>query len=190
VPFKLDGIKVLLLNTSVKHSLASSEYNNRRKECNTAVDWVSEHVQGINSLRNVTEEMLDNYVLNKDEIIDKRSRFVVQEINRLVEGCTYLENGNLVELGNKMFATHDGLSKMYQVSCKELDWLVDNVRNNPNVLGARMMGGGFGGCTINLVKENAIDELVTALQFNYEKEMDLPLTYAVASIDNGTEIIA
>ena len=69
VPFKLDGIKVLLLNTSVKHSLASSEYNNRRKECKTAVDWVSEHVQGINSLRNVTEEMLSNYVLIKDERI-------------------------------------------------------------------------------------------------------------------------
>jgi galactokinase len=133
--------------------------------------------------------MLNNYVLTKNERIDKRSRFVVQELNRLVEGCTYLANGNLVELGKKMFATHDGLSKMYQVSCQELDWLVDKVRNNPNVLGARMMGGGFGGCTINLVKENAIDELVTGLQFNYEKEMDLPLTFAVASIDNGTEII-
>ena len=189
VPFKLDGIKVLLLNTSVKHSLASSEYNNRRKECKTAVGWVREHVQGINSLRNVTEEMLNNYVLTKDERIDQRSRYVVQEINRLVEVCRYLENDNLVELGKNMFATHDGLSKMYQVSCKELDWLVDKVRNNPNVLGARMMGGGFGGCTINLVKENAIDELVTGLQFNYEMEMDYPLTYAVASIDNGTEII-
>ena len=189
VPFKLDGIKVLLLNTSVKHSLASSEYNNRRKECKTAVDWVSEHVQGINSLRNVTEEMLSNYVLIKDERIDKRSRYVVQEINRLVEVCSYLENANLLDLGKNMFATHDGLSKLYQVSCKELDWLVDKVRNNPNVLGARMMGGGFGGCTINLVKENAIDELVSGLQFNYEKEMNLPLTYSVASIDNGTEII-
>ena len=189
VPFKLDGIKILLLNTSVKHSLASSEYNNRRKECKTAVDWVSEHVQGINSLRNITEEMLNNYVLTKDELIDKRSRYVVQEINRLVEACTYLENGNLVELGKKMFATHDGLSNMYQVSCKELDWLVDRVRNNPNVIGARMMGGGFGGCTINLVKENAIDELVASLKVNYEKEMELPLTYYVSSIDNGTEII-
>ncbi len=190
VPFKLDGIKVLLLNTSVKHSLASSEYNNRRKECKTAVEWVSEHVQGINSLRNVTEEMLNNYVLTKDELIDKRSRYVVQEINRLVEACSYLENGNLVELGKKMFATHDGLSNMYQVSCKELDWLVDRVRNNPNVIGARMMGGGFGGCTINLVKENAIDELVASLKVNYEMEMELPLTYYVSSIDNGTEIIA
>ena len=189
VPFKLDGIKVLLLNTSVKHSLASSEYNNRRNECKTAVEWVSENVQGINSLRNVTEEMLNNYVLTKDQLIDKRSRYVVQEINRLVEACTYLENGNLVELGKKMFATHDGLSNMYQVSCKELDWLVDRVRNNPDVIGARMMGGGFGGCTINLVKENAIDELVASLKVNYEKEMELPLTYYVSSIDNGTEII-
>jgi galactokinase len=189
VPFKLDGIKVLLLNTNVNHSLASSEYNTRRKECKTAVEWVSEHVQGINSLRNVTEEMLNSYVLPKDMLIDKRSRYVVQEINRLEEGCTYLENGNLVELGKKMFATHDGLSKMYQVSCKELDWLVDKVRNNPAVIGARMMGGGFGGCTINLVKENAIDELVNSLILDYEKEMELPLTYYVASIDNGTEII-
>jgi len=189
VPFKLDGIKVLLLNTSVKHSLASSEYNNRRKECKTAVELVSENVQGINSLRDVTEEMLNNYVLIKDEFIDKRSRYVVQEISRLEEVCTHLENGNLIELGKKMFATHDGLSKMYQVSCKELDWLVDKVRNNPDVIGSRMMGGGFGGCTINLVKENAIDELVAVLKINYEKEMELPLTYYVASIDNGTEII-
>ena len=189
LPFKLDGIKVLLLNTSVKHSLASSEYNNRRNECKTAVDFVSENVQGINSLRDVTEEMLNNYVLIKDEFIDKRSRYVVQEISRLEEVCTHLENGNLIELGKKMFATHDGLSKMYQVSCKELDWLVDKVRNNPDVIGSRMMGGGFGGCTINLVKENAIDELVAVLKINYEKEMELPLTYYVASIDNGTEII-
>jgi galactokinase len=190
VPFKLDGIKVLLLNTNVKHSLASSEYNTRRKECETAVKWVGEQVDGIKSLRNVTEEMLNSYVLPKDELIDKRSRYVVQEIERLTEGCKDLQRGDLTALGKKMFATHDGLSKMYGVSCKELDWLADKVRNNPNVIGARMMGGGFGGCTINLVKENAIEELVASLKPAYEKEMELPLTYYVASIENGTEIIA
>lgn len=189
VPFKLDGLKILLLNTNVKHSLASSEYNTRRKECETAVEWVREHIQGVNSLRNVTEEMLDTYVSPKDELIDRRSRFVVQEIERLVEGCKDLQRGDLGALGQKMFATHDGLSKMYAVSCKELDWLVDNVRNNANVIGSRMMGGGFGGCTINLVKENAIDELVASLKPAYEKEMNLPLTWYVASIENGTEII-
>lgn len=190
VPFKLDGIKVLLLNTNVKHSLASSEYNTRRKECETAVEWVREHIQGINSLRDVTEKMLDTYVLPKDKLIDMRSRYVVQEIKRLVEGCTDLQNDDLSALGKKMFATHDGLSKMYEVSCKELDWLVDRVRDNKDVIGARMMGGGFGGCTINLVKEDVIDELVASLKPVYEKEMNLPLTYYIASIENGTEIIA
>jgi galactokinase len=189
VPFKLEGIKVLLLNTNVKHSLASSEYNTRRKECQIAVEWVREYVQGVNSLRNVTEEMLDSHVLPKDKLIDKRSRFVVKEIERLVEGCKDLQRDDLGALGQKMFATHDGLSKMYGVSCKELDWLVDNVRNNTNVIGARMMGGGFGGCTINLVKEEAIDEIVSSLKPAYEEEMNLPLTWYVASIENGTEII-
>ncbi|MEI2750745.1 MAG: galactokinase [Ferruginibacter sp.] len=190
VPFKLEGIKVLLLNTNVKHSLASSEYNTRRIECETAVGWVREHVRGINSLRNVDEKMLNSYVLPKDKLIDKRSRFVVQEIKRLTEGCKDLQHGDLAALGKKMFATHDGLSKMYEVSCKELDWLVDKVRDNTTVIGARMMGGGFGGCTINLVKENAIDELLASIKPAYEKEMELPLTYYIASIENGTEKIA
>jgi galactokinase len=190
VPFKLEGFKVLLLNTSVKHSLASSEYNTRRKECETAVEWVKQNVEGINSLRNVSEEMLNKYVLPKDELIDKRSRYVVQEINRLLEGCNDLQRGDLAALGKKMFTTHEGLSEMYEVSCKELDWLVNKVKNNTNVIGSRMLGGGFGGCTINLVKETAIDELVANLKLAYEIEMELPLAYYVASIENGTELIS
>ena len=190
VPFKLEGLKVLLLNTSVKHSLASSEYNTRRKECEKAVEWVKQNVQGVNSLRNVSEEMLNKYVLPNDELIDKRSRYVVQEINRLLEGCNDLQSGDLKALGKKMFTTHDGLSKMYEVSCKELDWLVNKVKNDTNVIGSRMLGGGFGGCTINLVKETAIDELVADLKLAYEKEMELPLVYYVASIENGTELIS
>ncbi len=190
VPFKLEGIKILLLNTNVKHSLASSEYNTRRQECEQAVAWIKEYHPEVHSLRDATEFMLDEYVLPKDALIDMRSRFIVQEINRLLQGCADLEKGDINALGKKMFATHDGLSKMYAVSCKELDYLVDFVRNNNAVIGARMMGGGFGGCTINLVKENAIDELIELLKPAYEKEMGLPLTYYVASIENGTEIIS
>jgi galactokinase len=189
VPFKLDGVKVLLLNTNVKHSLASSEYNTRRGECERAVEWVSHHAPGIHALRDVTEEMLDNYVLPKDKVVDMRGRYVVQEIERLLAGCDDLRHGDLKALGKKMFATHNGLSNMYEVSCKELDWLVDHVKDNTAVLGARMMGGGFGGCTVNLVKENAIDELLATLKPAYETEMNLPLTYYIASIENGTEII-
>lgn len=189
VPFNLDGIKILLLNTNVKHSLASSEYNTRRQECEQAVAWIKEHEPNVNSLRDATEAMLDKYVLPKDELIYKRSRFIVQEINRLQKGCEDLNNGDIQALGKKMFDTHDGLSKMYAVSCKELDYLVDFVRENNDVIGARMMGGGFGGCTINLVKENSIEALVNAIQPAYEAAMGLPLSYYIASIENGTEII-
>lgn len=189
VPFNFKGIKILLLNTNVKHSLASSEYNNRRNECMQAVQWIAVNIADVVSLRNVTEEMLDKYVLPKSELIDKRARFVVQEINRLQKGCEDLQQGNIAALGQKMFATHDGLSNMYSVSCKELDWLVNAVRNNENVLGSRMMGGGFGGCTISLVKEGYIDELIKKIEPAYEQAMGLPLSYYIESIENGTEII-
>lgn len=189
VPFKLEHTKVVLLNTNVKHSLASSEYNTRRRECEQAVAWIKEQYETVESLRDVTEEMPNKCVLPKDALIDKRARFVVQEIERLQKGCVDLENNNIEALGKKMFETHDGLSKMYEVSCKELDFLVDAVRNNENVLGARMMGGGFGGCTINLVKEHAIDNLIKSIQPKYEEVMNLPLTYYIASIEDGTTLI-
>jgi galactokinase len=189
VPFKLDGIKIVLLNTNVKHSLASSEYNTRRKECAQAVEWIKEHHPEVTSLRHATVDMLNKYVLPKNKIIHDRSRFVVEEIDRLLTGCVDLQRGDIAELGKKMFATHDGLSKMYAVSCKELDFLVDFVRNRSEVIGARMMGGGFGGCTINLVKEPAIDQLIADVKPAYEKSTGLPLDYYIASIENGTEII-
>ncbi|MBI1344273.1 MAG: galactokinase [Terrimonas sp.] len=189
VPFKLEGIKILLLNTNVKHSLASSEYNTRRKECEQAVAWVKEQEPGIHSLRDVTIDMLNKYVWPRDETVDRRSRYVVQEIERLTLGCQDLQNGEINALGNKMFATHDGLSKMYEVSCKELDFLVDAVRDNDAVIGARMMGGGFGGCTINLVKEAAIDGLMATLKPAYEMKMNLPLTHYISSIEEGTLLI-
>lgn len=184
IPFKPEGIKLLLLNTNVKHTLASSEYNTRRKECELAVNWVKEYRPTVNSLREVTVPMLNRYVLPKDRMVDKRGRFVVQEIARLRNGCKNLLNGDIKSLGKKMFATHQGLSGMYDVSCKELDWLIDFVK-----VGARMMGGGFGGCTINLVEEAAIEPLLSVIKPAYEKEMHLPLTSYIVSIENGTQLI-
>jgi len=189
VPFKLEGIKILLLNTNVKHSLASSEYNTRRKECEQGVAWIKEHESMVSSLRDVSISMLDKYVLPKGEVVYKRCRFIVEEIGRLQMGCEDLLRGDIQSLGKKMFATHEGLSNQYEVSCKELDLLIDLVKENENVIGARMMGGGFGGCTINLVKEEAIESLIARVQPAYETAMNLPLTYYIASIENGTEII-
>ncbi len=186
VPFSLDGIKILLLDTNVKHSLASSEYNTRRKECTQAVDWIKEHEPNVNSLRDVTEAMLDKYVLPKDDLIDMRSRFIVQEIDRLLDGCKDLQKGDIKSLGKKMFATHNGLSKMYGVSCDELDYLVDFVKENDAVIGARMMGGGFGGCTINLVREDEIPDLVKEISAKYLEHTGKKLSSYVVSISDGT----
>lgn len=189
VPLQLEGLKIVLFNTNVKHSLASSAYNTRREECQQAVSWINEFETQVESLRDVNLSMLDQYVRPRNELIDDRSRFVVLEIDRLLNACKDLEQGDIGALGQKMLATHDGLSKMYEVSCRELDWLVDEVRDNPDVLGARMMGGGFGGCTINLVREEAVEELTQKVSMAYEKVMGLPLTTYIATIGDGTAVI-
>ncbi len=189
VPFNLDGIKILLLNTNVKHSLASSEYNTRRMECTQAVELIQAHHPEVLSLRDATVEMLDQYVLPYNNLVYQRSRYIVDEMDRLLQACQFLKVGNIAGLGNCMYQTHDGLSKQYQVSCKELDFLVDFVRSRPEVIGARMMGGGFGGCTINLVKESAIEALLQEVKPAYESAMGLTVDYYIASIQNGTEII-
>jgi galactokinase len=186
VPLQLEGYKIALLNTNVKHSLASSEYNTRRQQCEEGVTLVKKHHPQVNSLRNVTMDMLDQYVKPKDELVYKRCKYVVEENQRLLAACEDLKNGHVEALGEKMFQTHDGLSKEYEVSCKELDFLVDAVRNNPNVLGARMMGGGFGGCTINIVKEEAIDDLIEELSKSYKEQMGLELTPYIAQTEDGT----
>lgn len=189
VPLKLEGYKIVLLNTNVKHSLASSEYNTRRHECAEGVEMVREHDMKVTSLRDVSLQMLEQFVKHKNLVVYHRCKYIVEENQRLLSACEDLKAGNMQGLGEKMFKTHDGLSKEYEVSCKELDFLVDSVRNDPNVLGARMMGGGFGGCTINLVKENAIDELIDKLSTHYEKEMNKKLSAYVVQTDDGSSII-
>jgi galactokinase len=189
VPLKMPGLKILLLNTNVKHNLGSSEYNTRRKQCEEGVALVKKHIPYVNSLRDVTMEMLDKYVKNQDPLIYRRCSYVVKENLRLLEGCEDLKRGDVAALGKKMFETHKGLSKDYEVSCQELDFLVEAVTDNSDVLGARMMGGGFGGCTINLVKEHAIQHLIGNVSDQYFKSFNKELTPYVAQTEDGTSII-
>ena len=188
-PLQLDGYKLVLFNTNVKHSLSSSAYNTRRQQCEQGVAWVQQYHPAIKSLRDVTMQMLDECVAVKDKIIYQRCKYIVEEIQRLLTGCDDLQNGHINALGKKMFQTHEGLSKEYEVSCKELDFLVNAVKNNPAVLGARMMGGGFGGCTINIIKEDAVDKLTEQLASSYKKEMQLDLSAYTVATANGTERI-
>jgi len=188
-PFELKDYKILLLNTNVKHSLSSSAYNERRQQCEQGVAWVREYHKDVLSLRDVTIQMLNDHVLPKDELIYKRCKYVVEEIERLLQGCKDLQEGDIKALGKKMFRTHEGLSKEYEVSCEELDFLVDAVKDNPDVIGARMMGGGFGGCTINIIKEDAIDELVNKLKPLYKQAFDKDLDHYIASIEDGASLV-
>jgi galactokinase len=190
VPLKMVGYKILLLNTNVKHSLASTEYNTRRQQCEEGVRLVRQHHPEVESLRDVTMEMLDKYVKGKEEVIFRRCSYVVEENERLLSGCEELKKGNLKGLGKRMFQSHDGLSKKYEVSCKELDFLVDAVRDDESVLGARMMGGGFGGCTINLVKEEAIEDIISRLGRSYKEKMGKELSPYVAQVEEGTSILS
>jgi len=189
VPLNMKGIKIVLLNTNVKHSLSSSEYNTRREQCEAGVQLVKQKYPQVASLRDITPGMLDECVLTSDQLIYKRCRYVVEENHRLLSACEDLKNGHLESLGKKMFETHEGLSKEYEVSCKELDILVDAVKSHPNVLGARMMGGGFGGCTINLVKESGIDDLIMEVSKTYQQQTGLELTVYVAGIEDGSSIV-
>ncbi|MBI1782232.1 MAG: galactokinase [Sphingobacteriales bacterium] len=189
-PFDISGYKIVLLDTNVKHSLASSEYNVRRQQCEAGVVLIQPHHPEVKSLRDATVEMLDKYVQPVDELIYQRCKYVIEENNRLLGACADLKKGDLKSFVKKMFATHDGLSRLYEVSCKELDFLADRVRDNENVLGARMMGGGFGGCTINIVKEEAVDSLIEQVGILYNKAMNKELKAYVAQIEEGTTILS
>lgn len=186
VPFDMKGIKIVLLDTNVKHSLASSAYNERRTQCETGVAMIQQHIPGVKSLRDATTKMLDDYVTNP--VVYQRCKYVVEEIERLQHACADLKNGDMNAFGKKMYATHDGLSKLYEVSCAELDWLVDAVRNHPSVLGARMMGGGFGGCTINLVKETDVENVINTVSEAYKKHINKELSAYIVTIESGTSI--
>ena len=189
IPLQMEGLKIVLLNTNVSHSLASSEYNVRRQQCEQGVQWIRKQYPTVRSLRDATGEMLQNCVLHRDTVIYKRCRYVLEENQRLLSACTDLQNGNMAALGEKMFRSHVGLSREYEVSCRELDLLVNWVATDPAVLGARMMGGGFGGCTINLVQEQEIDRLVTSLGEKYYAATGLQLSAYTVSIENGTAIL-
>jgi len=183
-PFKQDGIKIVLLDTSIKHSLASSEYNTRKEQCEEGVAMIREHQPQIQSLRDVSIEMLDKYVA-QNKFVYNRCKYVVEEINRVLAACIDLQKNDIAAFGEKMFTTHKGLSKMYEVSCNELDIMVDLVKHNKAVIGARMMGGGFGGCTINIVREDAVEELIYNTREQYREKTGMNLNAYIASIEDG-----
>jgi len=189
VPLDLKGYEVVLLNTNVKHSLASTAYNTRREQCEQASAWVREKYPRVKNLRDVTVEMLDELVKDKDADIYAKASFVVLENERVEKSCDALRSGDVVQLGQYIFQSHEGLSKVYEVSCPELDYLVDYVKQFPEVIGARMMGGGFGGCTINIVKEGVLPSILPTLEREYKEKFDKELSVIQVRIADGTRVL-
>lgn len=189
MPFDTSDISILLFDTGIKHSLASSEYNLRRQECEEGVRIIQKKYPDVQSLRDATIEMVNECLSGGDAIVYRRCKYMVEEIQRLQDACTDLVNHDMISFGKKMFITHDGLSKLYEVSCPEADGLVDMARNNNAVLGARMMGGGFGGCTINIVKKGMEQQLVNAVTLQYREQFNRELKTYTVTIDDGTSLV-
>jgi len=189
IPFETNDYSLILFDTQVKHSLASSAYNERRQQCEYGVQLIQKHHPEVTSLRQVTLEMLNKFVKPIDEVTYNRCEFIVQEIKRVEDSCTDLLSANYIQFGNRMFQTHKGLKNQYEVSCKELDFLVEFVKDYPEVLGARMMGGGFGGCTINLIENRAIDQITNSTAEAYERVMRKSMKVYPVSIVDGTRLL-
>ncbi|MBQ2563262.1 MAG: galactokinase [Muribaculaceae bacterium] len=182
-PFDAKGYKLVLLDSRVKHELVDSPYNKRRESCERVAATL-----GVETLRDASMQMLE---ANRDKISDedyKRAVYVIGEKQRVLDVCDALERGDFETVGDRMYKTHEGLSKDYEVSCVELDYLNDIAREC-GVTGSRIMGGGFGGCTINLVKDELHDEFISTAKRKFnEKYGHEPMVYDVIISDGARRV--
>lgn len=179
-PFKLDGYRLVLVDSKVKHELVDSPYNKRRASC--------EHVAktlGVETLRDAELADLERV---KDSISQEdynRAKYVIEEKQRVLDVCDALQKGDYATVGDRMYKTHEGMSKLYEVSCVELDYLND-IAKECGVTGSRIMGGGFGGCTINLVKDELYDNFIATAKKKFsEKYGHEPQVYDVVVSDGA-----
>ena len=188
-PFDEKDIRIVLCDTKVHHSLASSEYNVRRRQCEDGVSTLKKFDESIQSLRDVSLDFLRSRIKSLDEIVYKRCEFVIEENDRLLEACVNLQNQDLKSFGEKMYQSHFGLRDKYEVSCAELDFLVELTSDFEGIFGSRMMGGGFGGCTINLIQVDAIDDFTLSVSKEYEKKFGKRPEFYITQIVGGTSFI-
>lgn len=180
--------KILLLNTNVIHNLAEGEYNTRRRECEEAISIIQMTYGEVTSMRDVNFVMLTGFIDELSPKIYQRCLYVLNENERVIKATKAIKNGNLMEFGKLMYKSHEGLQHNFEVSCPELDYLVDFSRNKDYIYGSRMMGGGFGGCTINLIEAEKIDEYVLEVSAAYKDEFNIDLDAIVVVPSEGTVV--
>ncbi|WP_299119397.1 galactokinase [uncultured Winogradskyella sp.] len=177
--------KVVLLNSGVSHSLASSEYNIRRNECNSALEAIQEKYPNFQFLTEVPAKVVKEFKNVLPEKIYNRALYVTQENKRTLKAFAFLKAKDLKNFGECLYQSHQGLQHLYEVSCKELDFLVKQTKDLDYVLGSRMMGGGFGGCTINLVHEDKVEKFIDNVSALYEEKYSIKLSSIITTISDG-----
>ncbi|MBO8477555.1 MAG: galactokinase [Bacteroidetes bacterium] len=187
-PFHPEGYRLVLLDSVVKHELASSAYNKRRESCERAAAAIREKHPEVEFLRDANREWLDEV---KDSISEEdymRAEYVIDEVARVLDVCDALERDDYETVGEKMYETHYGMSRLYEVSCEELDYL-NNIARECGVTGSRVMGGGFGGCTINLVKDGLYDSFISRAKASFKERFGHePKVYDVVISDGARKL--
>lgn len=189
-PVKLPTAKIVITNSKVKHSLVSSAYNDRRNECETALKDL-QTVLDIKSLGELTEEEFEsNKAVIKSDICRKRTKHAVYENQRAVKAVQALKNNNIEEFGRLMNASHVSLRDDYEVSCEEIDVLVNLAWETPGVIGSRITGGGFGGCTVSIVENDAVDNFIESIGKKYKEKVGHEAEFYVVEIGDGAHVLA
>ena len=189
VPAQLLNHKIVLLNTNVSHNLSTSEYNVRTQECQSALGSIQDKYPKYKFLCDLPVERIREFKTNLSFNEYKRAVFASEENQRTIKAVDFLNDGDIVQLGNLLYSSHKGLRDLYEVSCKELDFLVEFTRNISSVRGARMMGGGFGGCTLNVVKEDYVDQFINDISQAYLEKFNIKLTPHIVKTNNGVKIL-
>ena len=179
-----DHYQIVLINTNVSHSLVDAEYNNRREVCEQVASLLN-----IKALRDATEDDLLKVKSKLSEEDYQKALYVVQENARVQKASKMINANNIIGLGELLFEAHNGISNQFKVSCKELDFMVEKAKAHPDVIGARMMGGGFGGCTINIVKKGKVESYIEELSKQYLKEFGFACSPYSVKLSDGTHII-
>lgn len=184
IKINLKEYQLLLINTNVKHSLSESAYNERRLVCEKVASMLH-----IKALRDASEEDLKHLKTKISEEDYQKALYIIQENNRVQQAAECVKNNYIKGLGKLFYESHNGLQNQYKVSCSELDFLVEKAKENPNVIGARMMGGGFGGCTINIIAKNTTQLFIKTISNSYEAMFQKKCDVYFVELSSGTHLV-
>ncbi|MCL1892943.1 MAG: galactokinase [Holophagaceae bacterium] len=189
VPFNRNDVRIVLCDTQIKHNLAESEYNLRRSQCERGVEILKYYFPDVSSLRDVNPEMMQSHEQKMDDVVFRRCTYVIAENQRVAKACNSLTTDDFVAFGQAMNDSHQGLRDDYEVSCPELDVLQSVAEKTEGVFGSRMMGGGFGGCTINLVTEASLENFQQTLGKVFRQKLAKEPIIHICQLKGGTEIL-